>query len=211
MSRRRFIGIISAVILVVVTGVAGYMIIEGWSFLDALYMTVITISTVGYEEVGTLSVAGKAFSIVLIIGGVGVVSYTAITVVQYFIEGRLANILGRRRMKEKIARLKNHVILCGYGRVGREIAEVFISEKAPFVVIDNDDGALEKAESDGHLHIKGNATSDETLMDAGIVQARALVAALGNDADNLYITLSAKELRRDLFIVARVSSRESEY
>ena len=195
---------------VVALGIIGYMTIEGWSFLDALYMTVITLSTVGYAEVKALSAAGRIFSIVLIVVGVGGVLYTLTTTVQYFIEGQLANILGRRRMKEKIEKLKEHIILCGYRRVGREVARIFKSEGIPFVVIDVDEESITEAANNGFLYIRGNATSDEILTQAGIHQARALVAALGSDVDNVYITLSAKGMRPDLMVVARISSEESE-
>jgi len=197
-------------LLVVGIGIIGYMIIEGWSFLDALYMTVVTLSTVGYEEVHSLTTAGRIFSILLIIGGVGVMLYTLTTIVRYLIEGGFTNILGRRRMKEKLSKLKGHVILCGYGKVGREVARVFKREGTPFVVVELNQEALDDATDAGYLCLHGNATSDDVLKEAGVQQARALVAALGSDADNLYTTLSARELHSDLFIVARASAEESE-
>ena len=209
-TRRRFIIIVSALVIIVSIGVIGYEIIEGWSFIDALYMTVITLSTVGYGEVHHLSTAGRIFSIVLIISGVGAMLYTLTTIVQYILEGGFGDILGRRRMKEKIANLKRHVILCGYGKVGHEVARVFESEGTPFIIVEMDQETVSKAVENGYLCIQGNATSDDVLKEAGIERARALVAALGSDADNLYITLSAKEIRPDLFIVARASTEESE-
>ncbi len=209
-SRQRLIRVLAVLILVVALGVIGYMVIEGWSFRDALYMTVITLSTVGYAEVRTLSSAGRIFTIVLIVVGVGGMLYTLTALVQYFVEGQLSNILGRHRMREKIANLKDHIILCGYRRVGREVARVFANEGIPFVVVDIDNEAIAKAAADGCLYIHGNATSDETLEQAGIQRARALVAALGSDVDNVYITLSAKNMRPDVFVVARISSEESE-
>jgi len=207
---RRFLQIIYALIVVIAIGVIGYRFIEGWSLLDSLFMTVTTISTVGYREVHPLSTGGMVFTVVLIIGGVGVLFYALTTVVQYIIEGNLANILGRRRMKEKIARLKGHIIVCGYGRVGREAARVFQEEKSPFVVIDYDKGAIAKAAEDGYLHLMGNATNDDVLKEAGILHARGLVAATGSDADNVFIALSARELRPDIFITARAGAPESE-
>ena len=209
-TRQRFIIIVSALVIIVSIGVIGYEIIEGWSFIDALYMTVITLSTVGYGEVHHLSTAGRIFSIVLIISGVGAMLYTLTTIVQYILEGGFGDILGRRRMKEKIASLKRHVILCGYGKVGHEVARVFESEGTPFIIVEMDQETVSKAVENGYLCIQGNATSDDVLKEAGIERARALVAALGSDADNLYITLSAKEIRPDLFIVARASTEESE-
>jgi voltage-gated potassium channel len=207
---RRFLQIIFALIIVIAVGVIGYRLIEGWSLLDCLFMTVTTISTVGYREIHPLSTGGMVFTIVLIIGGVGVLFYAVTTVVQYIIEGNLANILGRRRMKEKIAKLKGHIIVCGYGRVGREVARVFQEERIPFVVIDHNSEAIAKAAEDGYLHLVGNATNDDILREAGILQARGLVAATGSDADNVFITLSARELSPDLFITARAGALESE-
>ncbi len=208
--RRRLLTIISALIGIVTAGVAGYMLIEGWSFLDALYMTIITISTVGYQEVAPLSVASKVFSVVLIVVGVGAMLYTLTTVVQYLLEGHLANIWGRRRMKDRITRLKDHVILCGYGLVGREVARAFVAEGVQFVVMERDPTALAAVTEKEYPYIEGDATLDEMLEAAGIGRARALVAALGSDADNVYVTLSARGMRSDLFVVARASTAESE-
>lgn len=208
--RRLLLRVLFIISVVLAIGVAGYMIIERWSFLDALFMTVISISTVGYNEVHNLSAAGRVFTIVLIVGGVGVMLYTLTTVVEYLIGGSIGNVLWRRRMEDKISNLKGHIILCGYGRVGQEVARVFESEGTSFVIIELDQGAAAGAVNDGFLCLAGNATSDDVLNKAGIQQARALVAALGSDADNLYITLSAKVLRPDLFVVARASGQEAE-
>ena len=186
------------------------MVIEGWSFLDGLYMTITTITTVGFMEIHPLSFAGRIFTIFLIIGGVGGALYILTTMVQYILEGQFGITMGRRRMKAKIARLKGHFILCGYGRVGREIARVFNEERASFVVIDNDKEQVAKAESYGYLCLLADATSDEVLKEAGIGRARGLVAAVGNDTANTYITLSARGLHPDLFIAARCSSSEAE-
>ena len=154
--RQQFLRIAFLLFLVIVVGVTGYMTIEKWSLLDALYMTVITISTVGYTEVHALSTAGKVFSIVLIVGGVGVMLYTLTALVQYFIEGRFRNILGRYRMKEKIKKLKGHIILCGYGRVGQEVARVFMDKGTPFNVVDIDQETTTKAADNGYLYLQGN-------------------------------------------------------
>lgn len=175
-TRRRFTTAISGFVIIVTTGTVGYMLIEGWSFIDSLYMTIITISTVGFEEVHTLDTAGRAFNIFLIIGGTSVMLYTVTSVVQYLLEGQLVNIWGRRRMKDRISKLKNHVILCGYGLVGREVARVFESESTPFVVIEADTRIVALAAENNYLVVEGNATSDEVLVEAGIYRAKALVA-----------------------------------
>ncbi len=208
--RRRVLTIICVLIGIVIAGISGYMLIEGWSFLDALYMTIITISTVGYQEVAPLSAGSKIFSVVLIVVGVGAMLYTLTAVIQYLLEGHLANIWGRRHMKDRITKLQDHVILCGHGLVGREVARAFVAEDVDFVVIERDPSALAAAAENDYPYIEGDATRDEVLEAAGIARARALVAALGTDADNVYVVLSARGMRSGLFIVARASTAESE-
>jgi len=206
---RRFLQVVSALLAVIVLGVIGYMIIEGWAFLDALYMTIITISTVGYGEVRGLSTAGRVFSIVLIVGGVGVMLYFLSTLVQYLVEGYLKNVFGRRRMKDRIAKLKGHFIVCGYGRVGLAAAHTFREEGVAVVVVDSDPEAVAKAAADGYPYIQGDAASDEVLTEAGVHKARGLVAAAGDDASNVYIILSARGLEDNLFIIVRVCCEDS--
>lgn len=209
-TRWRILKILAAFISIIAIGIIGYMVIEGWNLLDAAYMTVTTLSTVGFREVYELSTAGRIFTIFIIIGGTGTMLYAVSAIVQYLIEGQFADILGRRRMKEKISRLKGHVVLCGYGKVGKEVARVFSNENVPFVVLESDEKTSTEAINDGFLCLKLNATSDDALKEAGIMTAKALVAALGSDADNLYLTLSARSLRPDIFVVARVDNAESE-
>jgi voltage-gated potassium channel len=195
---------------IILVGVAGFMIIEGWSFLDALYMTVITITTVGYTEVHPLSTGGRIFCVFLIIGGVGGALYALTGIVGYIVQGYFGTRLGRRRMKDRIAKLSGHFILCGYGKVGEEIARVFTEEETSFVVVDNRPESIDWVEKAGYLYLLGDATSDEVLKEAGIERARGLVAAVDSDAENTYITLSARQLNKDLFIAARANSREVE-
>ncbi len=209
-SLRRLLFAIYAFVIIVAIGVIGYMVIEHWTFLDALYMTVTTITTVGFKEVFPLSDAGRIFSIFLIIGGVGGALYILTTIMGYLIEGQFDITLGRRRMKNKIARLKKHYILCGYGRVGEAIALTFSEEGTPFVIISNNEEHVAKAEKEGYLAILGDATDDDVLKEAGIKRAYGLVSAVGSDTDNTFITLSAREARPDLFIEARASSPSAE-
>jgi len=204
---RRGVIILAAVIA---AGTIGYMHIEGWSFGEAIYMTVITISTVGYGEVHPLTASGRIFSIFLIAGGVSGALFVISAFVEYVVEGRLRTTLGRRQMKAKIAKLKDHFILCGYGRVGEDIARTFSEEGAPFIVIDSRADNIALAEEQGYLCLLGDATNDKVLIEAGIEKARGLVAAVGSDVDNTYITLSARGIRPDLFIEARASSKEAE-
>jgi len=186
------------------------MAIEGWALLDALYMTIITITTVGYGETHPLSAGGRIFSIFLIIGGMGGALYIITGITQYIVEGQIGTTWGRRRMKARITKLKGHFILCGYGRVGQEIARTFKEEGTPFLIVDSHPESIAQAEQAGYLCLQGNATSDEVLKEAGIEQARGLVAAVGSDADNTYITLSARQLNSDLFIETRAGSKEAE-
>jgi voltage-gated potassium channel len=209
-SVRRLIWSIGALVAIVIIGVIGYMVIEGWAFLDAIYMTVTTITTVGFREVHPLSDAGRIFSIFIIIGGVGGALYVLTTIMGYILEGQFGITLGRRRMKTRIAKLKDHFILCGYGRVGQEIARAFSDEGVPFIIIANNEEHTAQAEKDSYPCIFGDATSDNVLKEAGIERAHGLVAAVGSDTDNTFITLSARGLRPDLFIEARCSSPESE-
>ncbi len=197
---------VCALVIIIAAGAIGYVIIEEWSFIDALYMTIVTITTVGYAEVHPLSAGGRIFSIFLIVGGVSGALYTLSVIAGYIIEGHLGTTLGRRRMERTITKLKGHFILCGYGRVGQEIARIFTEEGVSFVVIDKNQESISSIEKNGGLYVFGDATSDEVLKEAGIEQARGLVVALGSDADSVYITLSARGLRPDLFIEARASS-----
>jgi len=207
---RRLLFLATAFLAVFAAGVIGYMVIEGWSFLDAIYMTVTTVTTVGYREIHELSDRGRIFTIGLIVFGVGVMLYGLTAMVQYFIEVQWSNLLGGRRMKERISRLKDHIVLCGYGEVGVEVARTLEKEGIPFVAVDTDQRAVARAVVNGHLYIQGDATRDETLSEAGIQRARGLVATAGNDADNIFITLSAKGLRPDIFVVARADAQEAE-
>ena len=195
---------------IVTFGVAGYMLIEGWNFMDALYMTIISITTTGFSEAQPLDTAGRIFTMVLIIGGASIAVYALTAIVQYVMEGQLGSALWRRNMKNRINHLKNHFILCGYGRVGQEIARILAAEKAEFVIVDKSREAISQAELDNHLYIMADAASDETLKEAGIERARGLIVALGNDADSTYVILSARQLKPGIFIEARVSTPEAE-
>jgi voltage-gated potassium channel len=209
-SRGRLLWGICAFAIIVAIGTVGYELIEGWSLLDSLYMTITTITTVGFQEVHALSETGRIFTIFLIIFGVGGALYILTMLVGFILEGQFGITMWRRRMKTKIARLKNHFIICGYGRVGQEIAQAFSEEGTPFIVIANEEPDIAKAERDGYLHILGDATNDEVLKEAGIERAYGLVSAVGSDSDNTFITLSARQMRPDLFIEARSSGPEAE-
>lgn len=195
---------------VLCTGVIGYILIEGWSWLDSLYMTVITISTVGFHEVGELSLAGRFFTIFLIILGAGVLLYVFSVAIEFMVEGHLTGLMGRRRMDKQIKRLDGHYILCGLGRVGQQVAKEFQAAGRSFVVIENNPDKIALCKEEGLLYVEGDASSDEILNEANIKKAKGLVSAVDTDAANVFVTLTARVLNPDIMIVARANSEESE-
>ena len=198
-------------LLVVVTlgGTLGYMAIEGWSLLDAFYMTVISLTSVGFGEVHPLSPAGKLFTVLVIVGGVAVLAVALGYGSRIVLEGQLERIMGRRRMEKEIARLRDHYIICGYGRMGRVISREFLKKPMPFVVVERDPEIFNKIDP-GMLAICGNAEEDAVLQSAGIARARGLVSVVSSDADNVYITLTAAGMRPDLYIVVRAGDEGAE-
>lgn len=208
---KQIIKIVLLLISIITFGVAGLMFVEGWSFLDALYMTVITMSTVGFREVHPLSSSGMVFVITLIALGVGSFLYIITSLAEYVVAGHLVGALGRRRMKKEIDSLNNHYIICGFGRVGQQVAAELKREGVPCVIIDNDPVSIERCISEGYLYIQGDASNDEVLKKAGIERVKGLVTATDSDADNVYVTLSAKNLRDNIFVVARANTEGSEH
>ena len=194
----------------VVTGVFGYMGIEGWSFLDAVYMTILTFTTVGYSEVRPLSTVGRVFTTLLMLGGVSTMLYTLTAVVQAAVEDEfLRSFLRRRRMESRLSRMRDHFIVCGFGRVGGAVAAEFVRQSVPVAIIDKDEDAIAEAASERLPFVQADATADDALRRAGALRARGLVAALGNDSDNVFVTLSARGLNPNIHIVARTQSADS--
>ena len=195
---------------VVALGTAGYMLLEGWDAFDSLYMTVITLTTVGFGEIHTMDQPGRTFTIMLMLAGAGGVLYTLSALFQYLLDGRLTGELARRRIVRKVNSLANHVIVCGYGRVGREVARQLRRQGVPFVIVDRSEARVAQATADGWLALVADAAKDEGLHAAGITRARALITAVDSDADNIYITLSARVLAPGLHIVARANDPDSD-
>ena len=197
--------------LVVSIGTVGYMILEKWNFLDSLYMTVITLTTVGFSEVHPINEQGRILTMTILVSGLGVVGYLVGTLTQILVEGQLLRIMGRKKLERQIEKLKDHIIICGYGRVGRIICEeIYRSKPTPLVVIDSNSTVTARIEEDGHLYLLGDATEEQCLLRAGIRSAKGLATALDSEADNVYITLTAKGLKPNLFIIARAGRIGSE-
>ncbi|MDD3581324.1 MAG: potassium channel protein [Desulfobacca sp.] len=195
---------------IIALGSIGYALIEGWNFFEGLYMTVITLTTVGYGEVRPLSRAGRAFTLVLIFTGTGFMLYMVGYWAQVIVEGQIRDVLGRRKVEKEIHHLKNHYIVCGYGRIGEVIAKELRQAGVPLVVIENRLEAIAKLERGGYLYLEGDASDEEILQVAGVTQARGLVSVVSSDADNVYIILTARTLNPGLLIVARAGEEGSE-
>jgi len=207
---RRLIYALSVFVAVVVIGTLGYMVLAGWGFLDALYMTVITMGGVGYREVHALTQTGQLWTMLVIVAGVGALGFAVITVTDFMVEGHFSGLLEGRRMDKRIAALTGHHVVAGMGRVGTVVGDEFEAQGVPFVVIDTDDATLEIARERGWAWVHGDATEEETLKSAGIERAASLTAALDNDASNVFVILTARGVAPRLFIVARATTPAAE-
>jgi voltage-gated potassium channel len=211
--RRLLIAMLVPVALLII-GTIGYKIIEGpdphWTWLDALYMTVITLTTVGYGETHPLSPAGKLFTIFLCLGGIFTIFYAAGELIRTMVSGEIQNAIGRRRMERSLADMHDHFLVCGYGRMGRMVCKEFDMRKLPYVVTDRDEKMQAGFASAYGIFMHGDATAEGVLEHAGIARAKALVAVAGSDADNLFIVLSARLLNPKLYIVARAEDPAAE-
>ena len=208
--RKRFIFIISALLVTQLGGTLGFILIEHYPVFDAFYMTLITISTVGYAEVHPLSYAGRIFNSFLIFFGVTVMLLAVGGMTQAIIELELNQYFGKRRTKKMIDHLKDHYIVCGFGRVGRGAAVELQRAGAKFLVVDRSEDKVEWAMKLGMLAVLADATDDVTLREAGVLRAKGLIATLQSDADNLFVILSAKALKPSLLVSARIASEQSE-
>jgi voltage-gated potassium channel len=208
--RRRLVLIATALALVLTGGTIGFMWIEGYPAFDAFYMTLTTVTTVGYAEIRGLSHAGRVFNSFLILIGVTTIFLAVGAMTQTLIELELNQFFGKRRVKSMIEKLDGHIILCGFGRVGRGAAEELRKAGATFVVVDNNDERVERAIKSGMLAVLADASRDETLRDVGIARAKGLIATLASDADNLFVILSAKTMNPNLTLSARIAEESSE-
>ena len=195
---------------VVAVGVSGYMLIERWNFLDAIYMVITTVLTVGFQEVHPLSSTGRIITMVVAVAGVGTAFYAATQVMEIIVEGEILGYRGRKKMDRRISEMRDHYIICGFGRVGHQVGVEFSAAGIPFVVIDSKPETAVELEPKGVPHLVADATSDDILEEAGIRRAKGLVACSDSDVANVYVTLSARTLNSGLYIVARSSQRETE-
>ena len=203
---RRLLVPVAVVAALLVLGTVGFQLVVGWGWFDALYMTAITITTVGFLEVHPMGAGGRVFTMVLALGGVFTAFYAAAEFIRAVVTGEIRTVLGRQRMESRLEKLSGHFVVCGFGRMGRLVAEEFSSAGLPFVVVDRDAKVLEGFAIPHGIPLVGDATADEVLRRAGVERARALVTAAASDADNLFITMSARLINEKLFIVARAES-----
>lgn len=201
---------VAILVVLLAAGTLGYQLVEGWGWLDALYMTVITITTVGFREVHPLSAGGRVFTMALALGGVFTAFYAGVEFIRAVVTGEILTVFGRQRMESRLEKLSGHFVVCGFGRMGRLVAEEFSSAGLPFVVVDRESKVLEGFDIPHGIPLVGDATADDVLRRAGVERARALVTAAASDADNLFITMSARLINERLVIVARAEGEGAE-
>lgn len=199
-----------AIFLVTLFGVVGYMLIEGWSFLDALYMTVITFATIGYGETHPLSQSGRLFTIVLIVIGLGVVAVIFTAITQKIVQRQFVLVFNQKKMFDAINKLRGHTIICGYGRLARIAAAELKRADTPLVLIERDPTRAAEARSSGYLVVEGDATIEDVLLTAGLQRAESVVSLLPKDSDNLYVILTSREIGPDLYILSRAEDEAGE-
>jgi voltage-gated potassium channel len=197
-------------LIILAVGTLGYMLIEKWSFLDALYMTVITISTVGYREVGIPSDAGKIFTIFVIFTGIGILFYFLGSIAQAMVELHVRALIGRRKLGLRMRSTSDHYIVCGFGRLGKIISRELKGNHIPLIVIDNRPDMVQSLEHENIPYIIGDATNEEALLEAGVERAKGLISVVASDADNVFITMSARVLNPNLFILCRAEEEQTE-
>ncbi len=199
-----------AVVGIILTGTLGYRLIQGWPWFDSLYMTVITLATIGYQEVQPLSFAGRLFTIILVVIGVGVFGFLIANITSAVIQSGIAAALEKRRLFKDISQLKDHFILCGAGRMGLRIVDELDKKDVDFIVIERDEQVAERLLGNGHLVLNGDATDETVLEGAQLRTAKTLITAASSDAENVYITLTARGLNPDIYIVARANDQAAE-
>lgn len=202
---RKVFVVFSLFFTILLVGTVGYMVLENTTFWDGLYLTIITIATVGYGDMVPIYPAGKIFTVFLVFAGAGLVMYTFGKITEAMVEGGIRDVLGRRKMDKKIKEMHGHFIICGFGRIGKVISKILHEEGRDFVVVERDEDELHEIENQGYVPLAGEASDDDVLLKAGIDRAKGLIAVVSTDADNVYITLTARGLNPNLYILARSS------
>jgi len=196
--------------LIIASGTVGYSLIEGMTLFDSFYMTLITISTVGFGEITPLTPSGRFLTVVIIISGISLLTYSLGQIARVFIEGELQKLFGRKKLEKQISSLENHYIICGFGRIGEVVSRELADEAIGFVVIEKDEKKIEQLEREHFLYLAGDATDEETLLLAGLNRAKGLATVVSSDADNVFITLTAKGLNPEIFILSRAADLKNE-
>ncbi|KGO34726.1 MAG: NAD-binding protein [Desulfoprunum sp.] len=196
--------------VIIAFGTIGYTTIEHMAVFDAFYMTLITISTVGFSEITPLSQTGRVITVIIIVSGISLLTYTLGQIAKVIIEGELYKLMGRRKLGKQIAELTGHYIVCGFGRIGMVICEELAAEHIPFIVVEKQGEKIEQLEKLEYLYLAGDATADEVLLQAGLMHAKGLATAVSSDADNVFITLTAKGLKPDIFVLSRAADLQNE-
>lgn len=207
--RSKFYTAVAMLLVLLMLGVLGYRLISDYSWIDALYMTVITITTVGFAEVNPLDTESKIFTIFLILASIIIVGYALSIITEYFLSKNNFEDLKQRNMQKRIDAMSNHIIICGFGRNGKQAAKKLATYKKPFVVIEKNKETIDRFQDDDILFVYGNANEDEVLIEAGIKRANTLISALPNDADNLFVVLSARQINSEMSIISRASQETS--
>ena len=205
---KKIIAGIFILIIILIYGTSGYMFLEDMSLTDSIYMTVISITTVGFSEVRPLSPAGKYFTVILIFGGVGFFLYMVSLITEAMLAGGLHTFLGRKNMEKKLNVMKDHYIVCGFGRIGKVISKILHENNRPFMIIENNPEEIAAIKDLGYLVLEGDSTNDDMLNKAHIMDAKSLIAVTSSDADNVYIILSARGLKSEIYILARSSGKK---
>jgi voltage-gated potassium channel len=209
--RKRIFNLTIVTTVIFVFGTLGYVLIERWSWADALFMAAITLSTVGFGEVEPLSPVGRIYTIILILLGVGIIAFAFSTIGEYLISASVGGQLRKQRTKRMIKKLRDHVIICGYGRVGHSAAFTLQNNQRQMVVVDKDPEIVQAAQNAGHIVVVGDASYDDILREAGLEHAWGIIVCTGEDSLNLFVVLSARTLNPDIYIVARAVDSENEH
>lgn len=207
--RLRIITAVYALVLIFVIGIVGLMFLEGWSVIDAAWVTVISLTTTGFGDIVPASTGGRIFLMFLLVVGVGVVAYAAGALISFLVEVQISRYMDNSGMKEAISSLRNHIVICGAGRVGGNVVDILKAENVPFVLIDENEELIASLRDEGLLAMTGDATKDEVLLEAGILHARGVISALSDDAYNVFVTLTARHLNPNLMVVARAERPET--